>query len=293
MKKVILNILLFSIITYISFIVFDEIVYFNDFKSFKNLKLQKIESYFTYFSCVEGEKYENKPIMLFGCSFANGPRLKKEQKLAYKLAILTKRPIYNYSLPGYGVQPMLYFFSHDMNPDVKPEYIIYTFIDDHIRRLYNGYEHTTPHCYFIPIKYFEIGGKFYEYYVPCPRIIGSYWLAKLKDKIYYDYYYSQDVDKNFDLLKAYFLQSRKLAIKKFPNAKFVIFIYDYFPDRKKYAQSKRWSELEKEGFIIINSADFKNGQLLETREFSLPNDNHPNAKAWDLIVPQLVAKLNL
>lgn len=97
---------------------------------------------------------------------------------------------------------------------------------------------------------------------------------------------------NFDLIKLYFLEARAELQKKYPKIKFVIIkhpayynVLDPFP-----YESIRWSELEKEGFIIIDLKDIK-GIDFTSKEYCLP-DGHPNKKAWNVVVNYLKSNFN-
>ena len=82
---------------------------------------------------------DKRPIVVMGCSFANGFGLEQKDTLAYKIQKFTKRQTFNYSKNGHGIQHVLYKiqnsnFFNEINPD--PEYVIYVFMDDHLRRMY-------------------------------------------------------------------------------------------------------------------------------------------------------------
>ena len=85
-----------------------------------------------------GINYTNMPVILFGCSYGWGVELNDNQTFQYKLSELTKRPVYNKSITGWGVQHMLYHLRQkDFYSTVpKPEYVIYLYITDHISRMH-------------------------------------------------------------------------------------------------------------------------------------------------------------
>ena len=81
-----------------------------------------------------------KPILIFGCSFANGSTfLEDKQAPAHKLSKLTKRNVYNFAMNGCGLQHMLYITQHClekyMTQNEKPEFAIYFYIPNHLQRL--------------------------------------------------------------------------------------------------------------------------------------------------------------
>ena len=52
-----------------------------------------------------------------------------------------------------------------------------------------------------------------------------------------------------------------------------------------------WDVLEKEGFIIVDSKDLI-GRIY-TKEDTAEDNFHPNAQAWEELIPPLVKKLKL
>ena len=52
-------------------------------------------------------------------------------------------------------------------------------------------------------------------------------------------------------------------------------------------------KLEKEGIIIVKVKDIANIDVKSPEYTISPKDFHPNAKAWQVIVPVLAKELNL
>lgn len=80
--------------------------------------------------------------------------------------------------------------------------------------------------------------------------------------------------------------------KKFPNSKFVILLYDdslYWKDID-FINHANWDLLRKEGFYIFDTKELTNKDLSK-KEYKAEDFYHPNAKAWEEIVPPLVQKL--
>lgn len=233
-----------------------------------------------------GLNYKKMPIIIFGCSFAYGERIDEEQTVSYKLSYLTKRPVYNRALGSWGVQHMLYQLRRkDFYKQVKkPEYVIYIYINDHIRRLYN-YVYSANELY-MGLIYKKNKDELTQDHLLMPYIDGLYINKIIRE------YYAQKIgydpkrfNQNFDFLKLHFIKSKKELEKNYPNTKFVILIYqDSFTDR--------WPELEKEGFIIIKVKDLVSVNL-NNNKYKAYDNVHPNGKAWDVILPVLIKKLNL
>ena len=86
-----------------------------------------------------GAEYKNKkPIVIFGCSYAYGFLLDREQTFSYKLSKLTHRTIYNRAYPAWGSAHMLYQTrDENLYKEIpEPEYVIFLSMHDHFRRLY-------------------------------------------------------------------------------------------------------------------------------------------------------------
>ena len=95
--------------------------------------------------------------------------------------------------------------------------------------------------------------------------------------------YNDDV-KQFTLL--HFTESHKLIKELFPNAQFIIFVYEgdnYIKPIQK--------ELENNGISIIYLSDLSDIDFSQDKY--KVDGQHPNGKAWNIIVPLLAKKLNL
>lgn len=245
-----------------------------------------------------GLNYKKKPIILFGCSFTYGMGLKDNQTLSYKLSELTKRPVYNRGYMGWGIQHMLYQVNRkDFYTDInikEPEYIIYVFIPDHEKRLIQPlYDFFNGEPY---LRYVEKNGKLQIADRPPTLFLRSY-IAKAiiipgAEKEYNKFNY-QKYNQIFNLMEETFIESKNVLNQHFPNTKFVILKY-YGADvpNSWFMKTERWHELEKKGFIIVDTKDLV-GRVLNKPEDLCPDILHPSEKAWDLVTPKLVKKLNL
>ncbi len=54
-----------------------------------------------------------------------------------------------------------------------------------------------------------------------------------------------------------------------------------------------WNDLEKEGFIIINSSDLIKRKFRYSSEDTADDEYHPSEAAWQLLCPELIKKLKL
>lgn len=85
-----------------------------------------------------------KAIITTGCSFTFGDGIEQRENFAYKLQKLTKRKVINRSILAIGPQHVLRDIQQYKEEIFEPEYIIYTFISDHIRRIYVDYFDFRP-----------------------------------------------------------------------------------------------------------------------------------------------------
>ena len=245
-----------------------------------------------------GLKFDKRPIVLFGCSYTYGENLKDNEVFSYKLSEYTKRPVYNYAFSAFGIQHMMYILGlKDFKKHIKnePAYVIYTFIPDHVRRLYlkaYGERNFGPYLRYYLAKNGELK-EYPRYYAPLSySYIGKKILTNSSDLRTCDV--QNGNDDNFDFMKKHFEQAKVQLEKIYPNTKFVILIYEdnNWYQNSWYLVTDRWEELEKEGFIVIKTSN------LVGRRFYKPEDLtydsvHPSAKAWDLVVPKLVKRLGL
>lgn len=234
-----------------------------------------------------GLNYTKKPIVLFGCSYTYGFGLSEKDTFGYLLSEYNKRPVFNFGLGASGIQHMYFMIKKHLIKFPEPEFVIYVFIDDHIKRMYVNCRKIQDYDY---LTYNLINGKLHHKETSLPKFVYPYE-KELKNYFFYKFQYKQ-TDKNFDLMKAFFIETRKEILKKYPNIKFVILIYDDLNQNFSYCTHQRWQELENENFIIIKSSELTKENLWD-KQYKLPQDMHPNAKAWLQIVPELSKKLNL
>ena len=232
-----------------------------------------------------------RSISIFGCSFGYGYLLKPEQSLSYKLSEHTGRSVFNRSISSLGIQYVPYIVEHyDLEKIVNdPEYIIFILIDNHLYRLYREImDIDDPH---IDILYKENKNILEERRPFYSFLFKSAIIRYINVKLINYLYNKKDKDKIFDFMKAHFLKMKSILNKKFPNSKLVILQYEE-NENSWIFNNPRWNELRDEGFIIINSYELTNEHLFEEK-YRIPNDVHPNEKAWDLLVPKLVERLEL
>jgi len=253
-----------------------------------------------------------RPIVTFGCSFTYGMGLEREQTYPHKLAMLTGRPVYNVAQTGWGIQHMLYQLKTGLGLDGinNPEFVIFLFISDHVRRLKSPFGNppwvTGPYVYNEPpyFTYIEKNGKLepkkYTF-----RILGNWLLfdqiygALAHEEIYSGGYlhirnHPAAKKKIVNFIEMHFLESYDEIRKRWPDAKFVIMIYDDYT----FAESdEMWLDLQKKGITAFSLFKIANDKGIEYRgnpgnpDFLLPGDTHPNEKFWDMLTPGIAQKL--
>lgn len=242
---------------------------------------------------------DKKSIIVSGCSFAYGTSIPYNQNFSYKLQQQTGRKVYNRGKPGYGPHLNLKdiqtssFYNKDKI--TEPEYYIYVFISDHIRRLY--------------IDYFGQDAKeiYRQYKIKNHKLIPEGDKITLADYIkitHFVKWLNNSIaelvpdDKKFDRLKLYMYATREELLKRYPDIKMVILVYHPelcvgYNNIDKPFRTDRWKELEDDGFIIIRLDTPEFDYLKETEYLSESDKEHPSGKAWDKIVPVVIEKLGL
>ncbi len=258
--------------------------------STKLITFEDIVSNFKYRDVIK-PKSKKKPVLIFGCSFAYGYGLEFEQSLSYKLADLTGRSVYNRAVPSTGLQYFLYMLKHfDIQKEIPtPEYIIYLMIDHHLFRLFRPYwGYTDP---IIDIRYKNDNGKLKEYINKFYQL-GKFTIYRTLSYRFNDFIFNHTLfDEKFDFMKMYYKEAKEIINKKFPNSKIVILCYEENENSFLY-RSPRWKELEKEGFIVLNSYTLTGVHLSELK-YKIENDVHPNEKAFDTVAKALVNELKI
>lgn len=233
-------------------------------------------------------------IVTVGDSFTFGDFINQEDTFSYKLQQKTQRKTYNRGYSGGGVQHVLYQleysdFFNNLSPE--PEYIIYTFIGDHARRIYVNYIAGISNQK--NLRYSNKNGKLVLNNLdvtPVDKIKVSMLAKKIEDLSFK----LKSNNTKFDFLKMHILECKKIIDKKYKKTKFVVLVYNPNLDLhiQKPFYSNRWGELEKEGIKVIRLDD-KKYDYLNTKDYLAEDDIHPSGKAWDEITDIVIKELNL
>lgn len=246
-----------------------------------------------YLNSVYGEKfrepagleYKTRPIVLLGCSFAFGQGLDYKDIFSVKLSEVAKRPVYNYAKKGKGLQSSLFIIQKGVIEPKNPEYIIYLYMDDHIRRLYSscsiddyvGYPiYSLNKDGYMELKYdyFPLYRQFYTFY---------YWNNVVFKKIL-----KQNSSYNSKLLTAYFKSMNQAIKEKYPDTKFVVLAFTN-QEFLKYDSLN----LKDEEIIFINSNLLAGEDLTAEEYWQSKDDTHPTAEVWKILAPIVSEELNL
>ena len=221
------------------------------------------------------------PIVLVGGSFTYGYDIDNNNTFDAQLKNKTNRYVYNLGICGGGPREILITLQNkELIKKIykEPEYIIYTYIPDHKRRLYVPLAFLNAN--YKPIKnYTEL-----KYYTPIWYIYKSFIYETIMNKIYNNKIIPNErINKFFNL---YIKKINEEIKKQFGNnTKFIILIY-------YGADSHNWNEVEKQGIKVINLNSSYNIDTQQP-EYKGTDNEHPNAKAWEVIVPALVKELDL
>lgn len=239
-------------------------------------------------------KYNNnkRPLLFFGCSYTNTVGLKDNQLLYSKVAKLTKRTSYNRARGGEGAQLILYQLRRpDFYKEVPDaEFIIYTFIYDHLYRL-NRYQ-LAPFNNLACLRYKYANRKLQEIDPSFLLMYSLFTTQKIQSYIEEQKYTNRE--ECFELFYQIMAESLKLAKEHYPNAKFVILLYkdSAWPSPDRHLSKEQIKRLKSAGFIVLD-AETLVGHELTSDQYRLADKDHPSEKAWNEVAPKLVKTLKL
>ena len=329
-KIIVINILIIAIL----FFIIEFVLYINFYKSSGFKKF-----FFPYFCGIENVIASNygyyppgrykeslnilsnydknkKPILLLGCSYTYGHFLDANNNFAAILANNTHRKVYNWGIIGQSAFPSLLLLKNEEQKpllDSNPEYIIYTYMFDHLAQ-YRWNVHSFFNLFrkynYIDFQKYSFLDNLYTY--------SYYRNKKLSDYIFDD----DDFSKRLNLFYLVIKDIKNQTDKLFPGSKFIFLIYsDINYDlcdgiTSSYHEGMKINPVEK-SFDIMYSEEFKeklksigqdNFYVITTeeligRKMNLPEDRissdldknhpHPSSSAWEKIVPALIKKYDL
>ena len=225
-------------------------------------------------------------IVWFGCSFAEGAGLNDNQTPCYKISELTGKSCINKAKGATGAQFMYYQINDDkiMDDAKTADFIIYTFIWNHIQRLYN-YQ-VNPLIDMFNLRYKIIDGNLVDITPQFNPLYSSFFVKRILNKIVYKQ--AKEESYNFRLFNKIMKETYNISQKRYPNSKF---IFIEFPElSKKELPDYEVKELESYGIKVIRVKDIIGNIDIYDPKYWLPDNIHPTEQAWDLILPIIVEK---
>ena len=205
----------------------------------------------------------------------------------------THRKTYNFAIGGTGVQHIYWYLTHRDYTDyiTNPDYVVYIYINDHIKRMYryffwNVFDTTEN------LRYKKVKDNL-ERVVPFLKPLYSLYTVKAIQDLIVDIKI-KNTQKCFNDFKFIIKEEYKIIKLIWPNTKFVILQYDYSLPvfDKDYIYSCDWSELEKEGIIIINTNDLVHHNFSDAK-YRVSDGFHPSGEAWKEVAPAFADKLKM
>lgn len=225
-------------------------------------------------------------IVWFGCSFAEGAGLNDNQTPCYKISELTGKSCINKAKGATGAQFMYYQINDDkiMDDAKTADFIIYTFIWNHIQRLYN-YQ-VNPLIDMFNLRYKIIDGNLVDITPQFNPLYSSFFVKRILNKIVFEQ--AKQESYNFRLFNKIMKETYNISQKRYPNSKF---IFIEFPElSKKELPDYEVKELESYGIKVIRVKDIIGNIDIYDPKYWLPDNIHPTEQAWDLILPTIVEK---
>lgn len=246
-----------------------------------------------------GLDYKNKSIWLFGGSFAYGADMTlpngvpDDKTFGYFLSNATKRPLYNRAYQGWGIQHMLYQLRKPSTYTEmsEPEYVIYFHTSDNVQKLVMITYDVWNNGAYLRYKLKKDGSL--EEVKPILEPLWNFYFVKayfsaLEYKVFLR---DSNFDKNFDLMKAIFLESKKLVNEKYPKAKFIILKYNEVNGfGEEYYNSPRWKEIENADIEVIDVGKLLHKNL-KAEECVCPDKYHPSVKIMKELADALAPRL--
>ena len=225
-------------------------------------------------------------IVWFGCSFAEGAGLNDNQTPCYKISELTGKSCINKAKGATGTQFMYYQINDDkiMDDAKTADFIIYTFIWNHIQRLYN-YQ-VNPLIDMFNLRYKIIDGNLVDITPQFNPLYSSFFVKRILNKIVFEQ--AKQESYNFRLFNKIMKETYNISQKRYPNSKFIFIEFSELS--KKELPDYEVKELESYGIKVIRVKDIIGNIDIYDPKYWLPDNIHPTEQAWDLILPIIVEK---
>ena len=219
-------------------------------------------------------------ILTFGCCMTYGVFVDDADTLSAILSKYTGKTVINRGYPGWGLQHMYYQLNDPNFTDevtLKPDYIVYTIIRDHYRRIYSNSSANEPYYLTYKIK----NGKLV-------KSLNSILNRSLIVYIIRSIHCRNHFDK--EIVDFYIIESYKKAKELYPNAKFIVLdmdgIAELYHDRARTENKK----LNSYGIRLIDLTKYTDGKTIWELDHKYWCDDfaHPSAEYWEMVIPNIV-----
>ena len=226
---------------------------------------------------------KGKTILLFGCCMTHGihqinskvDNPARKGWLSFVLNQYTDMTVINRGISGWGLQHMYYQLSHpNFISDIKekPDYVVYTIIRDHYRRLFSNSSANEP-------NYLLYARKGNELIRKKDSFLNRSLIVYLAKQLY--------CQNNFDteLVNFYILKSYEKMKEINPDIKFIILDMDGIPELYQD------DFLQGQGIKIIDLTKYTDGLSIHDdnmQQYWGDDSRHPSSKYWHHIIPKIV-----
>ncbi len=247
----------------------------------------------------DGLEYKDKPaIVVFGCSYAFGQYLNPNQTFSYKLAHQLKRPVYNRGAVGWSTQHMYYQTLSDAFYNDIPkntDTVIYVMIGDHLRR--SQIEHFFITDKWAYLHYTLKNDEFIQdnYNSKLANFFRALYIRKRYNHVLAQKYQTNDMKyvRKAHKIVAKFIIKSKHNMEDRLGKKLNFYVLYYEPgDWKVSFRGELSVLLMKEGIKTISTTDLTDEDLF-SKEYMMHENWHPQEKAWNLLTPLIIEKLQL
>lgn len=260
------------------------------------VKLIKFEDEYkrtkTKFRPIENGNSEERPIVLFGCSFSYGYYFDDKNTFSYVLSKYSKRPIINRAYNGWGIQHPIYQLENDEDfySTIKaPKYVFYLLIEEkgHYYRLFQTcFPNVQSNVYYLNYK--EDKNGILKQRTPFCNIYYNLSLFRhIQNKIIkykVDYDFDNDNDSIFNSCLNHFITINNLIKTRWGNdTQFVILTY------KGTKIELFENDLKNEGIQVIELDKLLNIEDLKNKYYE--PKGYPWAHPTGAFFEELVLKL--
>ncbi len=223
-------------------------------------------------------------IVTFGCCMTYGVAVEDKDTLSAMLNKYTGMTVINRGTPGWGLQHMFYQLTDSKFPQeikVKPDYIVYTIIRDHYRRIYSNCSANEPYYLTYKIK----NGKLVKSLNSLlNRSLILYTVKSLYSRNHFDK----------KLVDFYILESYKKAKELYPDVKFIVLDMEDIGELYDDSDRTENKELNSQGIKLIDLTKYTDGKTIWELDKKYWSDEfaHPSSEYWKLVLPNIVKEFN-